>query len=110
MVSLSRSRSSSAMISPWNLGWLKPSTMSWTGPMVMRAPCLSYYGEGSRPAPRSASSDGDDARGSAPLSAVDRDDSRDARPPPRQRLDHDRAADGGQPVMEVGEPGAGRRE
>ena len=27
-VSLSRSRSSSAMISPWNSGWLKPRTMS----------------------------------------------------------------------------------
>jgi hypothetical protein len=35
MVSLSRSRSNSSMISPWKLGWLKPRTMSCTGPMAM---------------------------------------------------------------------------
>src|SRR3954452_19318023 len=34
-VSLSRSRSSSALISPWNSGWRKPSTNSWTGPIAI---------------------------------------------------------------------------
>jgi hypothetical protein len=38
MVSLSRSRSSSWMISPWKLGWLNPSTSSCTGPIAMRSP------------------------------------------------------------------------
>src|SRR4029079_1207678 len=39
-VSLSRRRSSSAMISPWNFGWSKPRTMSWTGPMAMVSPLV----------------------------------------------------------------------
>src|SRR6185312_6444317 len=37
-VSLSRSRSSSLMISPWKLGWLNPSTMSCTGPIAICIP------------------------------------------------------------------------
>src|SRR5580704_10804727 len=36
--SLSRSRSSSAMISPWKSGWLNPSTMSCTGPIAIFLP------------------------------------------------------------------------
>src|SRR4051794_35169168 len=38
IVSLSRSRSSSAMISPWNSGWSNPRTMSCTGPIAMVNP------------------------------------------------------------------------
>src|SRR6516165_1234263 len=34
-VSLARSRSSSAITSPWKFGWLNPSTMSCTGPIAM---------------------------------------------------------------------------
>ena len=39
-VSLSRSRSSSAMISPWNSGCWKPSTISCTGPMATVPPLV----------------------------------------------------------------------
>src|SRR5829696_4437351 len=39
-VSLSRSRSSSWMTSPWKLGWLNPSTSNCTGPMAMASPSL----------------------------------------------------------------------
>src|SRR5215203_1693144 len=39
-VSLSRSRSSSVMISPWKLGWLNPKTINCTGPMAMATPSL----------------------------------------------------------------------
>src|SRR5215212_11310014 len=39
-VSLSRSRSSSWMTSPWKLGWLNPRTSNCTGPMAMASPSL----------------------------------------------------------------------
>src|SRR5512135_2120174 len=37
-MSLSRSRSSSAMISPWKSGLVNPNTMSCTGPMAIATP------------------------------------------------------------------------
>src|SRR5215207_5109183 len=39
-VSLSRSRSSSLMTSPWKLGWLNPRTSNCTGPIAMASPSL----------------------------------------------------------------------
>src|SRR5262245_37130074 len=35
MVSLSRSFSSSSMISPWKSGCSKPNTINWTGPIAI---------------------------------------------------------------------------
>ena len=39
-VSLSRSSSSSLMISPWKFGWLNPNTINCTGPMAMASSSL----------------------------------------------------------------------